>query len=49
MSTLERRYSRLLRAYPAAYRQERGAEMLATLLEAAPSDATWLRSGMPGR
>src|ERR1700677_2609833 len=41
MSALERRYRRLLRAYPAGYREERGAEMLATLLEAAPVGATW--------
>jgi hypothetical protein len=30
----ERRYSRLLRLYPEAYRRERGAEILATLMEA---------------
>lgn len=30
----ERRYARLLRLYPKAYRDERGAEMLATLAEA---------------
>jgi len=41
MSTLERRYRRLLRVYPAGYRKERGAEMLATLLEAAPDGETW--------
>lgn len=35
MTSLERRYRRLLRAYPAAYRQHRGDELLATLLEAA--------------
>jgi hypothetical protein len=40
MSALERRYRRLLRAYPACYRKERGAEMLATLLEAAPVSET---------
>jgi hypothetical protein len=30
---LERRYRRLLRAYPRAYREHRGAEMVTTLLE----------------
>lgn len=30
---LERRYRRLMRAYPAAYRQERGDELLGTLME----------------
>ena len=35
MSSLERRYRLLLRAYPAAYRRRRGDELLATLLEAA--------------
>jgi len=35
MTGLERRYRRLLRAYPAAYRRRRGDELLATLLEAA--------------
>ncbi|GIH17055.1 hypothetical protein [Rugosimonospora africana] len=34
---LERRYRRLLRLYPKAYRRERGAEILATLLDAAES------------
>jgi hypothetical protein len=34
-TSLERRYRRLLRAYPAAYRRRRGDELLATLLEAA--------------
>jgi hypothetical protein len=33
---LERRTRVLLRAYPAAYRRERGEEIIATLLEAAP-------------
>jgi hypothetical protein len=41
MSALERRYRRLLGAYPAAYRKERGEEMLATLLESAPAGETW--------
>jgi hypothetical protein len=36
MSPLERRSRLLLRAYPAAYRRERGDEILATLLEATP-------------
>jgi hypothetical protein len=34
-TSLERRYRRLLRAYPATYRRRRGDELLATLLEAA--------------
>lgn len=34
-AALERRYRRLLLAYPAAYRRERGAEILDTLLESA--------------
>jgi hypothetical protein len=33
--SLEQRYRRLLRAYPRSYRQRRGDEMLATLLETA--------------
>lgn len=32
---LERRYGRLLRLYPSAYRRERGDEVLTTLLETA--------------
>ncbi|MFG1921670.1 hypothetical protein [Cryptosporangium sp. NPDC048952] len=32
---LERRYARVLRLYPTAYREERGPELLATLLDAA--------------
>ncbi|GAA4693381.1 hypothetical protein [Phytohabitans rumicis] len=35
---LEARYRRLLRAYPADYRSERGAEMIGTLMEAAGPD-----------
>ncbi len=35
MSALERRYRWLLRAYPGWYREDRGEEMLGTLLEAA--------------
>lgn len=36
MSNLERRYARLLRLYPAAYRAERGPELLDALLQAEP-------------
>jgi hypothetical protein len=36
MTELERRYARVLRLHPAAYRQGRGAEMLAVLMDAAP-------------
>jgi hypothetical protein len=36
MTALERCYRWLLRAYPAWYRRERGAEMLGTLLDASP-------------
>ncbi|EXG80614.1 hypothetical protein [Cryptosporangium arvum] len=32
---LERRYARVLRLYPAAYRRDRGSELMATLLESA--------------
>ncbi|MEO3802345.1 hypothetical protein [Nonomuraea sp. B1E8] len=35
MSALERRYRRLLRAYPRAYRAEHGDELLDVLLESA--------------
>jgi hypothetical protein len=38
MTELERRYLRLLRLYPAAYRRARGAEMLAVLMDSAPPD-----------
>jgi hypothetical protein len=41
MSALERRYRRLLRAYPAGYREARGEEILGTLLEVAPADRSW--------
>ena len=41
MSSLERRCRRLLRAYPAWYRRERGEEMLGTLLEASPPGRRW--------
>lgn len=37
MSPLERRCRLVLRAYPAAYRRERGDEIIATLLEATPA------------
>lgn len=40
---LERRSRRLLRAYPAAYRRERGEEIISTLLEATPAERTWPR------
>jgi hypothetical protein len=38
---LERRYRRLLAAYPTAYREERGNEIVATYLDAADSDRRW--------
>jgi hypothetical protein len=41
VSGLERGYRRLLRAYPAWYRRERGQEILDTLLAAAPHGRTW--------
>jgi hypothetical protein len=41
MNALERRYRRLLRAYPAGYRQARGEEILGTLLEVAPPGRSW--------
>ncbi|SHN47655.1 hypothetical protein [Cryptosporangium aurantiacum] len=37
---LERRYARVLRLYPAAYRRDRGPELLATLLESAGDSRT---------
>jgi len=37
MTAIERRYRRLLRAYPAWYRGQRGDEMIGTLMAAAPS------------
>ncbi|GAA1887391.1 hypothetical protein [Asanoa iriomotensis] len=40
MTPLERRYRRLLLAYPRAYRRARGDELLTTLLEGAPPDRT---------
>ncbi len=39
-SSLERGYRRLIRAYPRSYRERRGEEMLATLLESAVSGRT---------
>jgi hypothetical protein len=41
MTGLERHCRLLLRAYPAAYRQERGEEIIGTLLEATPSGRSW--------
>jgi hypothetical protein len=41
MSKLERRCRLLLHAYPAAYRRERGEEMVGTLLEATTTGHVW--------
>ena len=41
MSRLERHCQLLLRAYPAAYREARGEEILGTLLEATPPVRSW--------
>jgi hypothetical protein len=41
MTTLERRCRLLLRAYPAAYRRDRGEEIIGTLLEATPAGRNW--------
>ena len=41
MTALERRCRLLLRAYPAAYRRERGDEIIGTLLEATPPERSW--------
>jgi hypothetical protein len=41
MTPLERRARRILRVYPAAYRRERGEEIIGTLLEATPDGRTW--------
>ncbi|TQS46519.1 hypothetical protein [Cryptosporangium phraense] len=38
---LERRYRRLLRAYPSAYRSSRGDELVATYLDTADPDRRW--------
>lgn len=43
MNSLERRARWLLRAYPTAYRRERGDEILGTLLEATPEGRSWPR------
>ncbi|GAA1739373.1 hypothetical protein [Luedemannella helvata] len=40
-SPLERRYRLLLRAYPAAYRTERGDEIVGVLLDLAPPGRAW--------
>ncbi|MEU8128036.1 hypothetical protein AB0B68_12525 [Micromonospora sp. NPDC049049] len=41
MNDLERRYFRLLRAYPADYRRARGAEIVGTYLDLAALDQRW--------
>jgi hypothetical protein len=41
MSILERHCQLLLRAYPAAYREVRGEEIIGTLLEATPPGRSW--------
>jgi len=41
VSTLERHCQLLLSAYPAAYREARGEEMIGTLLEATPPGRSW--------
>jgi hypothetical protein len=41
VTALERRYRRLLQAYPPGYRRERGEEMLGTLLDNTPPDRRW--------
>jgi hypothetical protein len=41
MTTLERRCRLLLLAYPAGYRQDRGEEIVGTLLEATPEGRAW--------
>jgi hypothetical protein len=43
MSALERRSRWLLRAYPAAYRRDRGEEIIGTLLEAKAEGQAWPR------
>src|SRR5262252_2974461 len=42
---LERRYRQLLRTYPHSYREQRGEEMLATLLDTAAPGQTWPSAG----
>ena len=44
MSPLERRCRLLLRAYPAAYRRDRGDESLGKLLEVTPAGRSWPRA-----
>jgi hypothetical protein len=41
ISTFERHCGLLLRAYPAAYRSERGEEIVGTLLETTPEGSAW--------
>jgi hypothetical protein len=41
MTNLERHSRLLLRAYPAAYRRDRGEEIIGTLLEATPAGRSW--------
>jgi hypothetical protein len=41
VTTLERRCRLLLLAYPAGYRQDRGEEIIGTLLEATPEGRSW--------
>jgi hypothetical protein len=41
ISTFERHCGLLLRAYPAAYRSERGEEIIGTLLETTPEGRAW--------
>jgi hypothetical protein len=43
MTAFERRCRLLLRAYPVAYRRERGEEIIGTLLEATPAGRSWPR------
>jgi hypothetical protein len=43
VTPLERRSRWLLRAYPAAYRRERGEELIGTLLETTPEAQAWPR------
>lgn len=48
MSSLEGRGRRLLRAYPPAYRAERGEEIIGTLLEASRPAVTGPLRARPG-
>jgi hypothetical protein len=41
VTTLERHCQLLLRAYPAAYREVRGEEIVGTLLEVTPAERSW--------